>query len=74
MLRSMFPSAHFTSTKCHEFAAVHLGLRSKAESLLRLGADPDYEESYLQISDEDGNETYIPAYRFPEELRGQSDN
>ena len=49
---------------------MHLGLLDAAESLLRLGADPDYEESYFQISEEDGGETLIPAYRFPEEFKG----
>ena len=42
------------------------------ETLLRLGADPDYEETYYQIHQTDGSgDTLIPAYRFPaDEFQG----
>jgi len=52
--------------------AVSLGYRDMVETLLRLGADPDYEETYYQIHQTDGSgDTLIPAYRFPaDEFQG----
>ena len=67
------PNAMRVPRACHAhaspnhpiFAAVSSGLRDKVETLLRLGADPDYEEGYYQMRNETGDETLIPAYRFP---------
>ena len=50
-----------------------LGRGEMVEALLRLGADPDYEETYFQIHQADGTgDTLIPAYRFPaDEFQGR---